>query len=117
VATQTHPLVRGGACSYRDVRGLASGTLDAAYAPVGTVCRWADCVLFALMEHRTTSILHACYRVGSGIDERLAAREPSAIYWALHVTQVNLLTYSNLLRLAYAATALALFVSAVMTTS
>jgi len=68
--------------------------------------------LFVLMEHRTTLILHACYRVGCKFEESLVKTGPQSIYFELHTSQANLITYSNLLRLTYLITAVALAVSA-----
>jgi hypothetical protein len=68
--------------------------------------------LFVLMEQRTTLILHACYSIGSRIEADLARTSEPAIYSTLHTTQSNLITYSNLLRATYLATAVALAVFA-----
>lgn len=69
--------------------------------------------LFVLMEHRTTLILHACYRIGNNIERRFAQTSGQAIYSALHITQSNVITYSNLLRLTYLITAVVLAALAV----
>jgi hypothetical protein len=69
--------------------------------------------LFALMEHRTTAILHACYRIGTEIEASLTKTTLPAIYSALHFSgQQMRFTYSNLLRLTYAATAAAFLLAA-----
>lgn len=68
--------------------------------------------LFVLMEQRTMVILHACYRVGSKLEESLAKTVVRSIYSELHTSQANLITYSNLLRLSYLLTAVALAISA-----
>jgi hypothetical protein len=73
--------------------------------------------LFVLMEHRTTVILHSCYRVGSEIEQSLPVTMEPPIYSALHTTQTNLITYSNLLRFAYLITTLVLAVLAVFVSS
>jgi hypothetical protein len=68
--------------------------------------------LFVLMEQRTTLILHDCYRIGSTIEGNLTKTSTHAIYSALHATQSNAITYSNLLRLSYLVTAVALAIFA-----
>jgi hypothetical protein len=66
--------------------------------------------LFALMEHRTTKILHACYRIGTALEVDLTEGGIAAIYSALDATgrHRKWLTYANLLRAIYATTALLL---------
>lgn len=72
--------------------------------------------LFVLMEHRTTLILHDCYRVGSEIEDSFVGNQ-KGIYSALHISQNNAITYSNLLRLAYLITSVTLAVFAFLVSS
>jgi hypothetical protein len=100
------------------VGGLATSSIWLREHHMRVTLRWELVVgslvmcLFVLMEQRTTLILHDCYRIGSALEESLAKTTGPAIYSALHATQSNLITYSNLLRLSYLFTAVALAISA-----